>query len=425
MADYVLLAVLLAFSAFFSGSETALFSLQRQQLAAWSASPNPLRRLARRLLTERRDLLLTILLGNLFVNVTFYAVASTNALALAREGHALQATALGLAAPATVILFGEVTPKVVALGFTEFLAAAAAPLLWAITWLLWPVRTVLGALTQPMAAALVDPRARPPHVTVEELKMLIAQSEERGLIDRREGLLMRELVDFSRVTVREVMVPRVDLAMFRRGRPREEFLDLLHATGHRRIPVYGSSPDDVVGILDAREVLLHPDRTLDDLLQKAWFVPETKSVESLLAEFRLEKKTSAVVVDEYGGTAGLATLEDVVEAIVGDIHDEHDRPETPARACGENCFVLSGRTPVADWADMFGLRVEERRPATLGGLVLLLLGRLPKEGEEVRYGNVRFTITRVRGRSVEEVLVECTEPAGSSGERPSGGKGAP
>lgn len=410
MSDYILLATLLAFSAFFSGSETALFSLQRQQLAAWAASTNPLRRLAQRLLADPRSLLLTILLGNLLVNVTFYAVASTEALTLARGGHGWRAAALGLGAPAMVIFFGEVTPKVVALGFTEFLAAAAAPLVWVIQWVLWLPRTALGAITRPFSAALVDRHPRAPHVTPEELKMLIEESQERGLISARESVLMRDLVDFSRVTVREVMVPRVDMVMFRKGKPLDELLDLIRSTGHSRIPVYGLSPDDVVGILDGREVFLGPHRPIDEMLQKPWFVPETKSVESLLAEFRREKKTTAVVVDEYGGTAGLVTLEDVVEAIVGDIHDEYDRPGPGPRACGENCYLLSGRTAVADWAEMFGLAVEDRRAATLGGLVLLLLGRLPKEGEQVVYGNVRFTIMRVRGRSVEEVLVECVEP---------------
>lgn len=410
MTEYVLLAVLLAFSAFFSGSETALFSLPRATVALWAGASNPLRRLAARLLAEPRKLLLTILLGNLLVNVTFYAVASTNALALARQGHAVGALALGLAAPAVVIFFGEVTPKIVALGFTEFLASAASPLLWAIKKLLWPLRALLDALTRPLSAALLDRRPSAPYVTPDELKLLIEQSEERGLIDRREGLLMRELVDFSRVTVREVMVPRVDMVMFRKGRPASELVGIIRSTGHSRIPVYGSSPDDVLGIVDGREVLLDPGRPLDELMEKAWFVPEAKSVESLLGEFRREKKTTAVVVDEYGGTAGLVTLEDVVEAIVGDIHDEYDAREPAARACGENCFILSGRTAVSDWAGMFGLPAQDRRPATLGGLVLLLLGHLPKEGEQVQHGNVRFTITRVRGRSIEEVLVECSEP---------------
>ncbi len=406
MTTYLLLAVLLAFSALFSGAETALFSLERQQLAVWAGSTHALRRLVARLLAEPRDLLLTLLLGNLLVNVTFYAVASTHAIALAHHGHELRATVFGLAAPAVIIFFGDITPKVVALGFTPFLAAATAPMIWGLKKLLWPLRVALGVVARPFTAALIGRHPRSPRVTPEELKMLIDESQERGLIDRREGVLMRELVDFSRVTVREVMVPRVDLVLFRRGRPMSELHDLIRATRHSRVPVYGSSPDDILGILDARRALLDPDTPLDAMIEKPWFVPETKSVESLLAEFRREKRTTAVVVDEYGGTAGLVTLEDVVEALVGDIHDEYDRPELSARACGENSWLLPGRTSVADWAEMFGMSVTDRRPATLGGFVLMLLGHLPKEGEQVSWGGVRFTIMRVRGRSVEEVLVE-------------------
>ena len=406
MTEYVLLGVLLAFSALFSGAETALFSLERQRLAAWAVSPNPLRRLAERLVAEPRNLLLTLLLGNLLVNVTFYAVASTLAIEAARHGRDLRAAAFGIGAPAVIIFFGDITPKVVALGFTGFLAAATAPLIWGLKKVLWPLRVTLGAVASPFSAAFVDRRRRTPRVTAEELKMLVDESQERGIIERHESILMRELIDFSRVTVREVMVPRVDMAVFHRGRPVEELHDLIRSTRHSRVPVYGSSPDDILGILDAREALLNPDKPVDEMLQKPWFVPETKTVESLLAEFRRQKRTTAVVVDEYGGTAGLVTLEDVVEALVGDIHDEYDRPEPLTRACGENCWLLPGRTSVADWAEMFGTSVEDRRPATLGGFVLMLLGHLPKEGEQVTWGGVRFTIMRVRRRSIEEVLVE-------------------
>jgi CBS domain containing-hemolysin-like protein len=187
-------------------------------------------------------------------------------------------------------------------------------------------------------------------------------------------------------------------------------MDLIRSTGHSRIPVYGRSPDDIVGIIDGRDVFLNPGRPLEEMLRKAYFVPESKTVESLLHEFRTLKRTAVVVVDEYGGTAGLVTLEDVVETIVGEIHDEYDLPELAARMCGENCYLLSGRLSVSEWAEMFGIVVEDRRPATLGGLVLMLLGHLPKEGEQVRYGNLRFTITRVSRHSVEEVMVEYAEP---------------
>ena len=153
-------------------------------------------------------------------------------------------------------------------------------------------------------------------------------------------------------------------------------------------------------------MLLRPAAPVEAALVPAFFVPETKTVESLLSEFRRERRASAVVVDEYGGTAGLVTLEDAVEAIVGEIRDEYDTPEGFVRELGDNRYLLSGRLSIDDWTDLFGMSVDDRRMATLGGLVVSLLGHLPVEGERTRYGNIQFTVTRMRGRRVSEVLVE-------------------
>jgi CBS domain containing-hemolysin-like protein len=246
--------------------------------------------------------------------------------------------------------------------------------------------------------------------------MLITTSESQGIIGRKEGVMMRELVDFGKVLVREVMVPRVDMVMFQKDRPVSELIELIRTTGHSRIPVFGRSQDDVLGFIDGRDVFLNPGKPVMEMINRVYYVPETKTVESLLSEFRHQKKTTAIVVDEYGGTAGLVALEDAVEAIVGEIHDEYDKPEAAVREFGENSYLLSGRVSVADWAEMFDIDVEDRRPATLGGLVIMLLGHLPKEGEQAGFANVRFTITRVRAHCIEEVLVEITEPAAPAGE---------
>ena len=361
-----------------------------------------------------------MLLGNLLVNITFYAIVSDMALEIGRGGEPIKATIVGVLSPLIIIVLGDVTPKVVALGFTDLVATSGAPLLWLLKKLMWPLRAAVIWIAKPFSAVLVDPRPKPVYVTPEELKMLISTSESQGLIDRKEGVMMRELVDFGKVLVREVMVPRVDVVMFQKDRPVSELIGLIRATGHSRIPVFGRSQDDVLGIIDGRDVFLNPGKPVMEMVNKVYYVPETKTVESLLSEFRHLKKTSAIVVDEYGGTAGLVALEDAVEAIVGELHDEYDKRERAVRVFGENSYLLSGRVPVSEWAEMFDIDVEDRRPATLGGLVIMLLGHLPREGEQASYSNVRFTITRVRGHCIEEVLVEIVEPAKPS--EPAGGE---
>ncbi|HUU43534.1 MAG TPA: hemolysin family protein, partial [Planctomycetota bacterium] len=394
---YIILACLLAMSAFFSGSETALFSLERQQLAAYAVSRNPFRRLVTRLLAKPRRLLVTVLLGNLLVNVTFYAMASAQALDFVHEGRPLAGTVFGILTPVVVIVFGEVTPKTLALGFSGPVATVSAPVLMVLRAVFWPVRVVVSAFTRVLGNLLAGHHPRSVYVTPEELKMLITTSETQGVIDRNESVMMQELVDFGKVLVRDVMVPRVDMVMFRRDRPLRELREIIRRTRHSAIPVYGTSVDDIVGIVMSREALLDRDRPVDALLHRVWFVPETKTIESLLDEFRREKRSFAVVVDEYGGTAGLVTLEDVVEAIVGEIHDEYDTVDQTVSDLGNNRYLLPGRLSIAEWTEMFGLPVADRRLATLGGLVVRLLGHLPHEGEQVRFGNVLFTVKRMRG----------------------------
>jgi len=380
MTAYIALLVLLGLSAFFSGSETALFSLSREQLTRFASSRNPLRRLVARLLTEPRRLLVTVLLGNLVVNVTFYAVASRQALLLAHDGRTLAAATFAVMTPIVVIIFGEVSPKTLALGLAPVVATATAPILMVMKIVIWPLRVVVSAVARTLGDLFIGHHPHSVYVTPDELKMLITTSETQGVIDSNESVMMQELVDFGRVLVRDVMVPRVDIVMCREDAERDALLAAIRDTRHSSIPITGTSIDDIVGIVKSREVLLERDRALGELLHPVWFVPETKTVESLLSAFREQHRDFAVVVDEYGGTAGLVTLEDVVEAIVGDIQDEYDRSEQNVRELGDDRYLLSGGLAIADWTEMFDLPVSDRRLATLGGLVIRLLGHLPHEG---------------------------------------------
>ncbi len=407
----LLLLILLGMSAFFSGSETALFSLSRETIARFAISDSRTLRLAAGLLGRPRRLLITILFGNLVVNISFYAIASLATWRLADSGHRWPAILFGLTAPLIVIVFGEVTPKVLALAMPERVSAVAALPLWGLRTLFAPVRIAVSTLSRGITNLLVKPYHRHPYVTREELVMLVDLSRQQGLIDDQTGSMMQQLVDFAHIRVHEVMVPRVDLAVCEANRPVQEFLELVKTTRHGRVPVYEGRTDNVIGIVHAKEVLLQPDRPLRERIRHVEFVPESKTIESLLADFRRLGQSVAMVVDEYGGIAGMVTIEDITEEIVGEIRDEYDRPVESVVEVSENVYSLSGRLGIRDWSELFDIPagMEQFEVDTLGGFVAGLFGRLPSVGESVTFGNLSFTVESMHKRRIDRVRLAIEE----------------
>lgn len=407
MAVLILLAILLVLSAFFSGSETALFSLRRETLRAFAESHSRLERLVASLMSHPRNVLITILFGNLVVNVTFYGVAGTIAWTYHRQGHRLAAAVLAVAAPLIVIIFGEVAPKAVGLADPHFLARLSAFPLWLLRTVITPIRVLVLALSRTVIDLLVPPDRRQPYVTTEELKMLVDLSRQQGVIDDQVGTMMQELVDFAAIRVHQVMVPRVDLALASVNTTVADFLHLVNRTHHTRIPVYDGTVDNVIGLVHAREILLGSEKPLRVHVRPVLFVPESKTIESLLSEFRQKRESLAMVVDEYGGIAGMVTLEDIIEEIVGEIRDEYDRPTPPVEDLGENTYLLSGRLGIGDWGELFDIEPEESKGVdTLAGFVAELFGRLPAVGESVTYGNLRFTVESMQHHRIERVRLQ-------------------
>ena len=419
MSIEFLLIPLLTLSAFFSGAETALFSLSRETVASFARSSSRSRRLAASLLDHPRSLLITILFGNLLVNVTFYGIASLKAWELAGQGKDLAAVIFGILAPLAVIAFGEVSPKALALAIPEPVAIAAAFPLWMLRTVFAPVRISVSSLSRAVSNILVKERHHRPYVTRGELVMLVDLSREQGLIDDQTGSMMQQLVDFAHIRVHEVMVPRVDLALLEVERPVGDFLELVKRTRHGRVPVYQGRIDNVVGIIHAKDVLLHSERPLQELVRDVLFVPESKTIESLLGDFRKLGESAAMVVDEYGGIAGMVTVEDVTEEIVGEIRDEYDRPVESVIELGQNTYSLSGRLGIRDWSELFDVPggPEHLGADTLGGFVARLFGRLPAAGESVTFGNLRFTVESMHKRRIDRVRLEIEEPDEAEEER--------
>jgi len=408
LSEFFLLLILLCLSAFFSGSETALFSLSPQVLRGFRKKGGQTQRLIASLLDYPHILLTTVLFCNMLVNVLFFAVASGIVFDVDEALGHLVAFLAAILFLLILIIGGEVTPKAVATRKSITLSKYAAFPLYLLEKVLFPVHSLLGLLLRGLSY-FFGARAPGPYVTDEELKMLVDLSQREGIIAAGEGEMMQEVLDLDEVKVRDIMVPRVDVALYKASGRIEGLIELARKTKHTKIPVYDKTIDEIMGIVYVKQVMLSPGRRLKDFIRKVSFVPETKSAESLLRDFRGDKTNIAVVVNEYGGLEGIVTLEDVLEEIVGEIEDEYDaarRTPQPVIRKGPNRYELSGSIGIREWQEIFGIELVRPTVATLGGFVIFLLGRLPRQGDVVGYGNLTFTVLEVRRRRITRLLLQ-------------------
>lgn len=415
---FVPLLFLVACSASLSASETAFFNLsatQRQQLIAGSGRRA---RFIADLLRKPDQLLVTLLLANLTVNIAYFAYTSVLLLELSHRIPQSVAVVLGAVPLLALIILGEVTPKIVALSHSVGFARLMAVPIWAIDRALMPIGWILNTIFAKPAVRLLSPRtagARAGTVSHDELAGALEASAREGLIDRQTSSLLAEVVRLQGVWVREVMVPRVDMKAFDLSRPREQFMQIVRETGLKRLPACDGDLDHIVGLIDARAALTATDKPLRSLVRKIAFVPDVISVAHLLSEFRRTGQQIAVVVDEYGGTAGLVTLEDLVEEVVGDIYDPRDRPTEPLRRIGPDEYVVAGDLPIRDWADIFQLDDRPQPVHTIAGLIATLLGRVPRTGDVAHLRNLTFTVEDAQRHRVRWARVR-REPGDDNGD---------
>jgi CBS domain containing-hemolysin-like protein len=424
------MALLLGASAFFSLSETALFNLSRDQLRRFRVARSPLRQLAARLMEDPRRLLVTVLFGNMTVNTAFFVLGVSIIADIAhnRPEHAVVSEIIiGFLTPVLVIIFGEIVPKSVAAAMPERLAPLAGLPLVAMGYAVEPIRAVLVSLLVTPLTRLVTLSRRQPHsfVTKDELQALVEIAAREGSVTTQESDMLADVLELGDLKVREVMMPRVEIVGCDRVTPMAVVLAVFRRTRHTKMVVYEDEMDNIVGVVYAKTAFLSPDRPLTELVQPVYYVPEMKTVEGLLKDFRARKIQFAVVVDEYGGVAGIVTLEDCLEQIVGRIEDETDRPAAePVQRAGDTEYVLAGNLSIRSWADAFDLDVpaEGGRYATVAGFVTSLLGRLPRPGDTVEWRNLAFVVEEVRRHRVTRVrlrlLEDNPEPSGVSSAGP-------
>ena len=411
--QFFALFLLVVCSAVLTGAEAAYFSLGRARLKRMAgpggqAGSNP------RLIERPHDLLVTLLVGITMINIGGSSLAAHIAHQLVgpRFGPVLEMVGM------TVLLttFGEVLPMTMAVKYPErFLAIVNTPVAW-LGWLFTPARVMLGGLTALTVRLVGRKSVAQAELSEEELRTLVDVGASEGVVEREEREMIHKVFELEDTLVRSVMVPRTDMFCLDVETPRGEILPALRENLHSRVPVFEGSIDVIVGILYTKDLLpfvasgLPADFDLRAHLHPPYFVPESKRADALLQEFQAKKLHMAIVVDEYGGTAGLVALEDLLEELVGEIADEFDEPERLIQRIDATTFRVSGKLPLEELNTITGLSVPNDAYDTVGGWVLDLFGRVPRKAERLETPELVVTVEKVERTRVVEVLLALRKP---------------
>ncbi len=411
---------LLILSGLFSGSETAFFSLPISVIDQFKRSSDVREARVARLLENPRQLLITIVVGNTIVNIT---TASIAAILTTRLGQTMGWNEhLVLIVDVLVVTFvllivSEILPKVVAVRNANQFACRFGWFIQAVYYLLYPITYPLSRFTSVLQQRL-GLKADRAMISEEELLALADVGEEYGTLEEEEREIIHSIFEFGETTVKEIMVPRTDMVCIEVHTPYTELLKIVRGKLHSRIPVYQGRIDNIIGILYIKDLLPYlygkkKSQKIDllRLIRDPYFVPEQKKISELLKEFQKQRIHMALVVDEYGGIAGLVTLEDIIEEIVGEIQDEYDKETPMITRINEHTYVVDGRIQLEELNEELQLNLpEEGGVETISGFILNLLGTVPKEKETVKYDGYLFTVEQVIKNRIKKVRIERISP---------------
>ncbi|NLO12320.1 MAG: HlyC/CorC family transporter [Candidatus Cloacimonetes bacterium] len=409
---WFILIGLLLLSAFFSASETAFFSLSRLYLKKMEGEDKSSTKRVLKLLGKPRRLLVTMLLGNTLVNMAISSLATLLVIGWA-EGSRLTLSTLvtiQIVMTTTIILvFGEIAPKLIALSIADGFARASSLIMQILQVILFPVVWLLEKLTQLVSKKGTTDRYLDENLTSKELHNIFQSPESNNSLEDHEKQMLAGLFRFREAEISEIYVPRVKINAIEENASMEELRALILETGYSRYPVYRENIDDIVGIVYVKDMLLYPEKTsISQLLRPAWFVTENMKVETLLNQFKIRKMQLAVVVDEYGGTSGIISVEDILEEIVGEIHDEFDREEAPEIiANSEINFTLSGSYNIRQFNHQFSTDIDPDEYDNMAEYLLAHFNHVPHTGESlVLEGRLQLTVLDSDEKSIKRVEVQ-------------------
>lgn len=407
MSNIFLIIVLVALSAVFSGSETAFSSVSKIRLKNYAAQGNKRAEKALKIANAFDDALTTILIGNNIVNILSTSISTVLFTELLGEGGVGVATAV---MTVVVLIFGEITPKSYAKSHAESIALMMANPLWMLIKLMTPFVFLFKILQN-----AIKPKTEQPTVTEDELKYMIEEIEEQGVLEEQESDLVRSALEFDEITVDEILIPRVNVVAVERNEEFDKIQEIFLSEMYSRLPVYDKNVDNIIGIITNKNFfrLVTEGKTdISEIIQDVIRISDLKLISEALREMQKNKMHMAVILDQYGGTKGIITLEDIIEELVGEIYDENDEVVHNFVKISENEFEVLGDLSIGDMLDELELPENEIETSanTVGGWVMELLGHVAKAGETVESGAFRLTVLEIDDNRILKVkLTVSTE----------------
>ncbi len=407
----ILFFLCLGCAAFFCSAETAFIGMQKLRLQYLIQSGHPSARRVAKIVEQPERFLATVLLGINLFETAVATLGTVITVSLIRDANWAVAVATIVITIVTLI-FAELVPKSLAVRYGERLALRYVRPLEIISTVLYPLVYILNHIGIRFTRLVGESENAKPTISEEEFRTAISIGEAEGVVEGNEAEMLHKVFEFTDRPVSKIMVPRTEIAWVEQGTKLADFLNLYTQGRYSRFPVYKDNTDNVVGILHAKDVLLKltdgsdsRDSVIDDLVRPAYFVPESKRLGELLAEMRDGGHHAVVVVDEFGGIAGMVTLGQLTEEIVGDIRDELTGEERDFTVTGDSTFQLDGGFRIEEANEELKLNLPGGDYETIAGFILSHLGRIPKQGEQFKYQDLKFVVTEMRGMKIEKVIV--------------------
>lgn len=413
VTQLIILIILLMLSAFFSSAETALTTVNRIRIRSLADDGSKRAKTVLKITDNSGKMLSAILIGNNIVNVAAASITTSLAYSLGGSAVAIANAVITIA----ILLFGEITPKTTATIHAEKLALIYAPIISIFMKIMTPVIFIINGLSNAVLLLLrIDPNAKNQTMTENELRTIVDVSHEDGVIESDEKEMIYNVFDLGDAKAKDVMVPRVHVTFADVNTTYEELIEIFREDKFTRLPIFEDSTDNVIGTINMKDLLLF-DNTKEfhirDILREAYFTYEYKNISELLVEMREASFNIAIVLDEYGDTAGLITLEDILEEIVGEIHDEYDENEEDfIKEIGEREYMIEGSTNLDDLNDRLNLQLESEDYDSLGGFIIEHLDRLPEEGDSITTEDgLRLVVESLDKNRIESVHAYLPEPS--------------
>lgn len=408
--------LLIALSAFFSSSETALVSCNRIRVRSMVNDDESKLKYLNRVLDNQSKMLAAILIGNNIVNL--YASALTTTVAIRMGGSYLVGLATGILT-FLILIFGEISPKTAATVKAEAFSLRVAPVIYYLMVILTPVISIVNTIAKLFLHLFhIDPDAKPELITEDELRTIVDVSHEEGVIEKEELEMINNVVDFGDSLAKDIMVPRIDMIFADIHATYEELIEIYRTNMFTRLPVYETTTDNVIGMINMKDLLLYrPGDVFNvrDYLREAYYTYEFKKTSELFIDMRQHSVSMAIVLDEYGATAGLVTLEDLLEEIVGEIRDEYDEDELDSvQKLSDTEYRVEGSVRLDDLNDMLNISLESEDYDSIGGYIIGLLDDLPEVGETIQENGFIFTVESLDKNRIQWVHLTIPEAPADS-----------